>query len=292
MTKFAKELTMDQPLTQKTGSSAGKWIGYSTMAAGVLAVGQKANAQVFSVDVDPDTVVTNGVFEVDFDGDAIVDISVVHSGTSMGGIVAVIPPAGGNNALLGPQPAGSFLYPSALASGAPIGAAQNFESQGGTLAYALNGANIYGVWDGITAFLGCRFVAGDGEAHYGWFQITTAPSAGSATILAYGYETMPGVAIAAGDVAEPFAISELGTAAFNATVTPNPVNDRAVIELNTTKNGPVRIALLNSTGEKLMSMEAGNNARPELDMSPYAAGVYFVRLQSGKQVNFQKVVKQ
>ncbi|MCI1751861.1 MAG: T9SS type A sorting domain-containing protein [Flavobacteriales bacterium] len=49
---------------------------------------------------------------------------------------------------------------------------------------------------------------------------------------------------------------------------------------------------MSSTGEKLMAMEAANNARQELDMSGYAAGVYFVRMQSGKQVTFQKVVKQ
>ena len=113
----------------------------------------------------------------------------------------------------------------------------------------------------------------------------------TATVLAYGYEAMPNTAINAGEMGAA-GIDEAGRNAFQATITPNPVNDRAVIDLQTKNNGPLNIALLSSTGEKLMAMEADNNARQELDMSGYAAGVYFVRMQSGKQVTFQKVVKQ
>ena len=275
--------------TQKTGGSAGKWIGYSTMAASFLAVGQKADAQVLSFDVEPDSVITNGVFEVNFDGDTIVDVVILHS-ASNASIVAELVPAG--NAIMG-SISGAYLYPQVLAAGAPIGPAQtNFASQAGTLALAYEGANLYGNWDGQSGYMGCRFVAGDGLVHYGWVQIAVAPLSVSATVLAYGYETTPGVGINAGDVGGPIGIAEVGVEAFKAMITPNPVSDRALIELDTKDNGPVRIALLTSTGEKLMAMEESGNARHELDMSPYAAGVYFVRLQSGKQVIFKKVVKQ
>ena len=274
--------------TPKTGSTAGKWLGYSTMAASFLAIGQKAEAQVFSVDVDPDTVLNNSLFEVDFDGDAVTDITILHS-ASNATIVAELVPTG--NAVMG-SVSGAYLYPQVLAAGAPIGPTQtNFASQNGTLALAYQGANLYGNWDGQTGYLGCRFVAGDGQAHYGWVHIAVASLSTTATVLAYGYETTPEVAINAGDLGA-IGISEVGVKAFSATFTPNPVSDRAVIDMNTNDHGPVRITLLSSTGEKLMAMEANSNVRQELDMSTYASGVYFVRLQSGKRVIFQKVVKQ
>jgi len=272
------------------------------MATAFLAIVPKADAQVVSNDLDPDVVLINDDLDIDFDNDGVVDLNIEHShsassGSSFSfseGLALVTIPTG---QLLG-STVNSWIYPTVLASGAPIAPGDpNFQS-GNSVATLAGLSNFsgstsnYGNWNGQSGFLGCRFTAGDGQVHYGWVQLSVADGLTNVTIMAYGYESTPETAINAGDVGMTTGIAAANARTFNMDVTPNPTSDNAVISFPNTGSGNMRMSLLNGIGETLLNEQLGNADSYTLDLAGYAPGIYFVRLQDEKKVAFRKVVKQ
>ncbi len=68
----------------------------------------------------------------------------------------------------------------------------------------LNGryTGVVSSWISTTGYLGFRTVLGDGN-HYGWAKITTNADASSLTLLAIGFNTVPGAGILAGSAVVP-----------------------------------------------------------------------------------------
>ena len=267
---------------QKTGTIS--WLSYSGMATAFLAVAPAAKAQVVSVDIDPDAVVDGSTYDVDFDADGTVDLQISQSTINAISVVGVNVPTG--NAVLG-SVAYNYMYPSVLGSGDPIAPGDpNLRTQAfGSLAYGFSIGN----WGGQTGYLGCRFVAGDGMDHYGWIQVNV-PSEESALVMAYGYESTPETAIAAG------AMGSVGIATITAQpqwgVVANPVSDRAVIKLPAGSDEAMAISLLNPTGDLLFTDHVQGQNTYDLPMATYAPGVYFLRIQQGDRSGVRKVVKQ
>ncbi|MEO8069172.1 MAG: T9SS type A sorting domain-containing protein [Flavobacteriales bacterium] len=285
---------MKKPATPSTRTS--KWLSYSGMATAFIAVGQKADGQVVYTDVDPDSVLTNSQFDVDFDSDGTNDISVaqqtvVSSSSSTAGAVAIVPPG---NAVIGNLNSG-YMYPGILLNGDPISpGAPDFQTAAlGTLAIVYNGSNTFGAWSGQTGFMGCRFVAGDGFAHYGWVELAVAAGATSVTVIAYGYESLADSAIVAGDQG-PLGIGTPSASFINFGVAPNPVQTQTTVVFTAAEAAEVQMSIVNAMGQVLLNERRNAAAGPNtftLDMSAQAEGTYFVRMQSGKQVAFRKVTK-
>jgi hypothetical protein len=74
---------------------------------------------------------------------------------------------------------------------------------------------------------------------------------------------------------------------------PNPVHDRAALELFETFNGDVTLDIVTSNGIRLQQLRiASDTPRVDLDFSNWPAGVYFLRLRYGEiELKRLKVVK-
>lgn len=147
--------------------------------------------------------VNEGTYAVDLNADGITDFTLAMT-LQQNGCLHVIKatevPASGNGAV------GKPLVP--LKAGAPIGPSQLF--YGGTqkmarLKYDCGVLSTTGPWPrtGETRYVGASFLI-NGETHYGWaaiqfFVITTfGPPKLEIRLTGYAYETVPGMAINAG----------------------------------------------------------------------------------------------
>ncbi|HRO39606.1 MAG TPA: T9SS type A sorting domain-containing protein [Flavobacteriales bacterium] len=281
---------------------AAKALGYSGMATALLAMAHEADAQVVYTDVDPDSVFIMEQFDVDFDGDGVVDISVNHgqvmTATSGGALLtvnkaAVEVPSG--NAFLA-ENSGGYAYVAVLGMGNPIAPGNpNFGSASyGTCGGAYFGAtsSFYGPWLGQMGYIGCKFQAGSGQTHFGWVQLEVPADCGWITLMGYAYESTPGTAIAAGDTG---AVDQVGTWAhvvdFNAV--PNPANDRIVLDLGAFGAGETTLCVTDATGRTCITRNIDGASAPyTLDLSDLAPGTYLIQARNGLRVGHRKVVKQ
>ncbi|MGV9013558.1 MAG: T9SS type A sorting domain-containing protein [Flavobacteriales bacterium] len=272
-------------------TALGQWLGYSSMATALLAVHGKADAQVLYTDLDPDAVISNGSMEFDLDGDGVIDVRLGHvMGTHR--YATFRPP---NGAVIG-QEFNSLIYVSQLASGAPIAPAnQNFHFLDLTIAeLAANvdlGGSPSGQFPGQTGFVGFRFTGGDNALHYAWIQLSIPLDVHNLTVMDYGYETVPNMAIFAGDMGNA-GLGAGNARVFNIEVTPNPIHDNALITFPNTGTGHMQMSLMNGLGETLLTVPLGNTESYRLNLTGIPSGVYFVRLQNDTKVAFQKVLKE
>ncbi|MCC6839912.1 MAG: T9SS type A sorting domain-containing protein [Flavobacteriales bacterium] len=270
-----------------------KWLGYSGMATAFLAMAPGAKGQVVYVDIDPDVVLYHANYNVDFDADGTVDLTMTHFhvftdpyGTSGSTSTASSQRAGvqfpSGNAVVG------TVTPALLGSGDPITTGSNFITDG--FAVLANGENPNAYdWYQQTGFIGCRFVGGDGMDHYGWVELSV-PTMYQLVVRAYGYETEPGKGTAAGATGS---VGFAGNGVLPAWgLLANPVNDRAIVKLPPATNGPVALSLLSPAGEVLFTDALHGQHMYDLPMARYAPGVYFLRLQQGDRCSVHKVVKQ
>ncbi len=278
--------------TKRTlGKKASKALSYSGMATALLAMAHDADAQVVYTDVNPDVTFSDDFFEIDFDGDEVIDLAFgqinLSSANSEKNVVILAVPDG--NGFKG-YVSSTFVYASAMSFGVAIAPGGNFQTGTGTCVFAAS-YGTFGDWGGQIAYVGCKFEGGDGQTHYGWVHLEVAPGATSVTILAYGYESTPNTAISAGDMGTTTGI---GTVAekFNFNIAPNPTKDQAVIGLQGVKGQNVTVSVIDAMGkvmftEQVSAMEETHT----LDLSNLAQGTYFVRLENGKEVAFRKVTK-
>jgi hypothetical protein len=289
---------MEEKLTHK-GSRSEKWKAYSGMAAAFLAVDHQANAQVLYTDVDPDEVVANGTYDIDFDGDGTVDVSFQHvlsNFTTSSGTIN-IRAAAVNGDVIGPS-SSSYVYASALAAGAPIAPGNpdwNVTSSGllGVQFTAGSGSGTYGNWPGQTAYLGCRFVSGLGTTHYAWVQLAVDAQVNNLTIIGYAFETTPDSLILAGDEGIASSVADL-LGSGRLQVFPNPVKDLTTVRLGDDMNGQVSVQVLDGIGRVVQEnqMNTINGTRSlDLDLSALPAGNYFVAVRSGDRVIHRKITK-
>lgn len=269
------------------------------MATALLAMGTDAEAQVIYTDVDPDYTFTNEEYEIDFDGDGISDVTLTQSqyttayqgfNLNVGG-GGVMPAPG--NAVMGAPNEDDIIYPSLLQVGAPIGAGAEFASSTGTLGVAITGDLVIeaGPWLGQTGYIGVRFQANGGTTHYGWVQLALAADAGSMTVMGYGYESTPLTTILAGDIGGATGVQNV-QAGLDFSVAPNPAADLAQVNLAGIQGDDLKLTVLDASGKAWVTETIGMRSNTySLDVSSLAPGIYFVRLESGEKVGYQKIIK-
>jgi len=75
----------------------------------------------------------------------------------------------------------------------------------------------------------------------------------------------------------------------SVTIYPNPVSDLLTIDTEGFSE-PVRIKILNSLGQSLFQSIIINQG--EIDLSTFAPGVYLINLESGKETQMRKIIRQ
>lgn len=224
---------MKKPTTRRPAVSDTKWKTYTTAGAAAAAAGLVGNAQAAitfldyndTVVVDPiigdgvnaGTIANWGLFNVDFNGDAQVDIIVAYRQFSTtSGTANIFPAAGATTSVVGLISSG-FNYPSRLGAGVDVGGSAAFIAvngglQGGRGDMAWGPGFPSSQWvapaggPASTGYLGVKFKIGAAD-HFGWIRVSVEPDgAGTARRLTMhdaAYESSPGVSILTGDVGVP-----------------------------------------------------------------------------------------
>ncbi|MGV9013939.1 MAG: T9SS type A sorting domain-containing protein [Flavobacteriales bacterium] len=285
--------------TSKKGLA--QWLGYSSMAAALFAIGSKADAQVVYTDLDPDVVLLNNHLNIDLDNDGIVDMKIDHADvvfTShtywshfLNASIRLY-----NGSVVG-STGGWVNYAFHLGVGAPVApSGTNFQEANYTEVAlyrhtSSEGGTWFGDWSGDDGYVGFRFVAGDNELRYGWLHLAVHGAADSVKVFEYGYESLPNVGINVGETGLGAGLSNPKANIMNIEISPNPANDHALIQFPYTGQGKMEFSVIDATGQILQTNKLGNADNYTLNLAGFAPGVYIVRLQDEKKVAYRKFIK-
>ena len=228
-----------------------KLLGYSALAGAFLAASADAEGQIVYTDLSPDTVIVNGVYDIDFDGDGVQDLELqqVHSASSSSSSssssvfdVAVAHVSYNSAAFMG-APAtfisSSLVAPHVLAANTPVGPTSPdwlAVSYSAFLGYRQN-TLVQGPWPGESGSIGFRFIAGDGMLHYAWVQLTVSDSASLIKIGAYAYQATPDSSLNTGDTGISLGIPVHREKGLSFQLFPNPTSGDAVIRYRRSEAG-------------------------------------------------------
>jgi hypothetical protein len=225
---------------QTASALARRLAAYSATVGVALTAASAASAQVVYVDVEPDVTfsrLSQGDFDLDFDGDGTPDLRFrgdFDYGSDW--VTFQLRRWLDQNPSNGPLGYNNYKcnnLVSVLASGdavGPVAPDRDFVDNRWLVKMA------YGTfyescspWVNRDAYAGFRFVAGDGQIHYGWARLSVSRPPFVETLYDYAYEATPEATIVAGDTDSAIALSgsvnqdsfppEGGTLVFTATVT-------------------------------------------------------------------------
>lgn len=249
---------------------------YLSTAAAVL-TGTAAQAQYVYTDVD-DTTLVNGMFELDLDGDTIVDFTIEHilAGGQQGNVNAILLHPGDSitgNVAMGSQSNG-FFYVDKVSPGTLLDdSVQVFSGIGGANNVGYMAFEVDGVaypnsnWAGplTDGYLGLRILKDD-TATYGWVRLDVEDSTKSVTIKDWSYNPVKDsthtVAFELLDVMETV-LSQLQVKQGDQW-----------LEIYTGKQLPVE--LFDAAGKLVATRE--ENSIHRFETGALAAGMYVVRL--------------
>jgi hypothetical protein len=255
---------------------------YGAMSLAIAGV-SNAMGQVVYTDVDPDETVDDGIFEVDFNDDGIVDFEITNNGAA-GNAVRMY--NDNSNSVMGVNFGGNYNYPSVLNSGSLIGDVANFTAH--PVYQTLN-------WDGcaytnsqwcdgqVDKFVGVRFNVGS-DQHYGWIQLDVPADASTFTIKGFAFESTPDADILAGDQGT----LGLGDANFNDFNYALDSRNNLILTSNTAME---RLTLVNVLGQQVMDRALSSNSE-SVDLNNLNSGLYIARVSiEGTAKTFKIVVR-
>jgi len=200
---------------------------YAAVAGAFLASSSTVRADINFMEVNQSLILDDLL--LDFDGDGVFDANVlqtIYSTNQVGGFDGL------GNAFVGAGYPGSFLYPSALASGVLVGAGASavpnlvLGTSGPVPWASLNYGSVFGQWvpgfpgDTVDAYLGMEFLAGDGNTYNAWIRCKIARDS-EVIVVSYAWEDNPGVPIATGDTGPLGVLADPATALLAADITDN-----------------------------------------------------------------------
>jgi hypothetical protein len=267
---------------------------YSAVAGVTLAVAPDAAGQIAYHDYVPDVVSGAQDPPLDFDDDGVVDFSVreivttsgCERGRGLSYAVSFFVPGGGNaqNGLLGYDDG----WLSRLEAGDVVGPAapsQGFYHTGVALRFTYCSSRTFGAFANRQGFAGFRFVAGDGELHYGWMRLRGEGI--GVTVFTYGYELTPETPIRSGakTVLAEGAVNQTtfppsgGTLTYTFTVTSN-TDDPLPLDLWVETEGPATYT--QRLGSGTLPPRATVTRTVSLPVPAFApAGAYTVKFKLG-----------
>ena len=260
---------------------------YMATAAALLG-GTAAQAQYQYTDI-PDTTIVDGIFELDLDGDTIVDFTIEHilSGGQLGDVNAILLHPGdsieGNLAMGAGQ--NGFSYVEKVLPGTTIDASQSWSGINAATAAGYMAFHVHGVaypnsnWAGplTDGYLGLRIIKND-TACYGWARIDVEDSAKSFTIKDWSFNP---------------AMDSAHTAGFELLdVMETVLRDMSVYQadghLNVVLGSPQGVRVFDATG-KLTAASDKNAKAYRFSTALWSSGMYIVRIEGDNWYHNLKV---
>jgi Secretion system C-terminal sorting domain len=268
-------------------------IGYGSLAAGFLAITPQAKGQVSYVDVDPDEVLDQAAFFIDFDNDGTNDVVIGQFG-QVDQFARIELQSDGR--MLATNSSGApYMYAQVLQAGDPVGPGGNF-GQGNVNVLASfypastssSNPSVFGEWLDQSGFLGLRFVAGSGDTHYAWVELTVGDSAQVVTVLGHAFEATPNVTIAAGDMGET-GLSVEASGPMVLALYPQPAARTLNIGLSPGTTGRLEFIVRDVTGKVVLNEQrSANGTTIELDVTGLVSGAYLLEVYNGERRHVQR----
>ena len=274
------------------------------MASGAVAGGiSQMNAQVVHTELNPDTVFTNGSYDIDFNNDTIIDLTIKHNSTTTTyytfgrtytytykKITLEMP---SSNQFSGSCTASkSYCYPFMRDSGLQIGPSGTWEPANNQAAlmwyWPKYSYTISGDWEKNTSgkFLGIRFNAADG-IHYGWVRLSIGNKTNNLqlTIHDYAYESVINTSILTGDTGGVTLVDRDKEAkGFNIYSYDNR------IFINSKNSKPFDVDIINPLGQFIKTLKlSGDDSNVEITIMD-GSGIYIVKIRDDQDSIFMKKV--
>jgi hypothetical protein len=289
---------------KRHSSIENKLKSYSALAAGLVAFVNNSEAQIVYKDIKPDsTIVTNGLYMLDLNGDGTFDFKLSQLvGSSSRSNVTLnkvrISPIGIGNRIL--DTSSSNPYPPAINLYASIGPNPKTLAwtNSGSGEYMLNYDRItidtsnykqthhyYGYWQGVTdKYLGLSIKV-DGNKYYGWVRLDVAKDAKSFTIKGYAYDSIPDQAILSGDTVITN-INKNNELSLKTIIYTHNKNLYVSFKVNEPLTGTIHIYSL--SGQLLKSAEIVTSEN-HVRLEDIASGIYIINIQTSKGIISRKI---
>jgi hypothetical protein len=266
-----------------------KVLNYAAMSAAILGTADAATGQVVYTDIDDVSLDTADAFyQVDFDGDAVLDINLGVTNFT-GGPGATARGSDGTsfngNGIVGEE-AGGFYYPSNLAAGVTVDAGSPVLTsvRGDMYVYACYSNSLWcgEVTDG---YVGASFDVG-GNTHYGWVRLDILSNGtggfGTMIIKDFAYESTPDTAIETGDEGV-LGVNEQAFANFNFFASNEQLNLSAA-------NAMSNVTVYTILGQQVTDQKlSGTNET--VNISALSTGVYVAKVSIDGAVKTIKFAK-
>ncbi|MFO7723535.1 MAG: T9SS type A sorting domain-containing protein [Bacteroidales bacterium] len=262
-----------------------KLAAYSALAAGVVAIGSSANAQIIYTDVNPDeTWTADHQLDLDLNSDGINDFSFLIGAGPTRYALRIAPAVG--NEMLG-SVSGNFFYPFAMNLNDPINdgvPTWNGTLNGGymTMAWVYTAGGSYGNWLNATdKYIGLRFFVG-ANLHYGWARFDVAATNASITVTFkdYAFNSVAEQGLLAGQTTIGLdEATALKTKAFTS-------GDMLKVTFDQAANGQVN--LINMLGQTVKTTEI-TGLNMDIPLNGLEAGIYMLTVTTEKGNHSQKI---
>jgi len=291
-----------QTLTEKISA-------YGAMAAAILAIPKQSDAQtIIYTDVNPDTLIHNGGYVLDLNGDAVPDFLLAHESNS-GADYAVVKNYGSNSVINLQDTINIGIYsfnfpsPDTLISGDTINANRNWlhitsptstsSSSSSSSQYFILGAinTNYGIsggnwFDKGEFYMGLRFKA-NGNTYYGWARLVLGEGASNIVLKDYAYNSIPDSGIIAGQKWGT-GIPNISEQSSNSLYVFYGENNKLNIRVLNEKMIGGNLSVMNSMGQEVMTFTV-NEKEFQLNLSQLPSGIYYVRMSNNQLRQTKKV---
>jgi hypothetical protein len=274
---------------------------YSSLATTAALLAPLAvSGEIVYTDIDPDVTLAVGeTYEVDFNGDAVIDVTIgLTSGTSSSGNIyqnIAFADGGGNGSVAGSTASfgAIFYFPQTYGAGASIGGSADWQPANafGSLNYLTSVGGVPAYFGGNFSnqsdkYLAIRFDNG-GVKHYGWVRLDVgeAGDMNFVTVKDFAFESVANEAIEAGaTTGGATGIEDLALEnAFSVYGFGNSVS----VQSTSSEFTDVTVEIFNISGQMVANGNLnGNSATYAIND---AEGLYVVRLRAGKAVMNRKV---
>ncbi|WP_040281203.1 T9SS type A sorting domain-containing protein [Psychroserpens damuponensis] len=257
---------------------------YGVLSLAIAGVSE-ANGQIQYTDVDPDFVGTlQSSFDVDFNGDTIVDAVIEQTSFSSSGggniqLMRAIAPVGNGIAA---NIVGNYTYGVNVPYGSAIGSTTTVASFGDM---CQAGGYTNSGFCGTTAdsYVGVAFDI-SGSTHYGWVRLEMGSSSSNFTVKDFAYEQTADASINAGDGL--LSVDEFA----NNTFTHSYNKDTNNLTLNSSL--PLSsIEVFNILGQRVINQSL-SQSNEVIGMSNLQDGMYIAKVSVKGQTQTIKIIKQ
>lgn len=178
----------------------------------------------------------------------------------------------------------TFGYPDTLNYGSPVEG--YFNTGPGVLGTFNNAGQFNGAGN---KYLGIR-INDSGSDYLGWIELNCSSNRDTLSLIAFGYNAIPGASIFAGQTSVNATIEMEETSSAPLIVFPNPIDDYTVVTVDP-KYTKFTLTLINSLGQAVQTSVHSYSQRVVIDRNNLPSGAYVLSLSvEGRLVAREKVI--